>query len=38
MSRPMRLAVVVCIVGMFWLGLFPNTVLKLAETSAGIFK
>jgi NADH-quinone oxidoreductase subunit N len=37
-SRPMRLAIVVCILGMFWLGLFPNAVLKLAETSAGVLK
>ena len=38
MSRPMRLAVVICIAGMFWLGLFPNAVLKLAETSVGVLK
>jgi len=38
MSRPMRLVVVVCITGMFWLGLFPNTVLKLAEISVGVLK
>lgn len=30
MSRPMRLAVVVCIAGMFWLGLFPGALLTLA--------
>lgn len=30
MSRPMRLAVGFCIVGMFWLGLFPGALLTLA--------
>lgn len=37
-SRPMRLALAVCIAGMFWLGLFPGTVLALADTAAAIFK
>ncbi len=33
MSRPMRLAVAVCIAGMFWLGLFPGSVLALATAA-----
>ncbi|MBP9902419.1 MAG: NADH-quinone oxidoreductase subunit N [Verrucomicrobia bacterium] len=33
MSRPMRLAVVICIAGMFWLGLFPGTLLTLATAA-----
>lgn len=34
MSLPMRAAVCVCIMGMFWLGLAPNVLLKAAETAA----
>jgi NADH-quinone oxidoreductase subunit N len=30
LSRPMRLMVVACLVGMFWLGLFPDALLTLA--------
>ncbi|MSU56661.1 MAG: NADH-quinone oxidoreductase subunit N [Pedosphaera sp.] len=37
-SRPMRLAVWVCIAGMFWLGLFPNAVLKLADSAVSVLK
>jgi len=35
-SLPMRFAIVGCIVGMFWLGLAPNSMLKLAEGAAGV--
>ena len=37
-STPMRLALAGCIVGMFWLGLAPDGVLKLAETAAAVLK
>jgi NADH-quinone oxidoreductase subunit N len=37
MSRPMRLAVVVCIGGMFWLGLFPGALLTLATDAVKSF-
>jgi NADH-quinone oxidoreductase subunit N len=38
MSRPMQVATCVCIAGMFWLGLFPNSVLKLAESAVRVLK
>lgn len=38
MSLPMRAAIGVCIAGMFWLGLFPNSVLKLAESAVSVLK
>jgi NADH-quinone oxidoreductase subunit N len=34
LSAPAKLAVWVCIAGMFWIGLFPNTVLNLATAAA----
>lgn len=37
-SMPMRFAIAGCIAGMFWLGLAPNLVLKLAEGAAGVLK
>jgi NADH-quinone oxidoreductase subunit N len=37
-SAPMRAALAVCIAGMFWLGLFPGTVLKLAESATTVLK
>ena len=37
-SKPMRVVVCGCIVGIFWLGLFPSAVLKLAESAAGVLK
>jgi NADH-quinone oxidoreductase subunit N len=37
MSRPMRLAVVACIAGMFWLGLFPGALLTLATEAVKSF-
>jgi NADH-quinone oxidoreductase subunit N len=30
LSGPAKVAIVICIAGMFWIGLFPNTVLNLA--------
>jgi len=36
MSLPMRAAVCLCIMGMFWLGLVPNCLLKAAERAAGV--
>jgi len=37
-SRPMRFAVAACIVGMFWLGVAPGGVLKLAEQAASALR
>ena len=34
LSAPAKVAAWICIVGMFWLGLFPGTVLKLAESAS----
>lgn len=36
-SRPMRVAVMVCIAGMFWLGLFPGALLTLATEAIKSF-
>jgi NADH-quinone oxidoreductase subunit N len=38
MSRPMLAAICGCIAGIFWLGLFPNSVLKLAESAVSVLK
>ncbi|HEY5042668.1 MAG TPA: NADH-quinone oxidoreductase subunit N [Verrucomicrobiae bacterium] len=37
LSSPAKFSVAVCIAGMFWLGLFPNTVLGLADEAAKVF-
>jgi NADH-quinone oxidoreductase subunit N len=37
-SRPMCAGIWVCIVGMLWLGLMPNTVLALAQSAANVLK
>ena len=37
LSAPAKLAVWICIAGMFWIGLFPNMVLNLANEAAGVF-
>jgi len=37
-SRPMRAGIWVCIAGMLWLGLMPNTVLALANSAANVLK
>ena len=34
LSAPAKLCLWICLAGMFWLGLFPNTVLNLATTAA----
>ncbi len=38
LSAPAKLTVWICIAGMFWLGLFPNTVLNLATAAATALK
>lgn len=38
MSRPIQCAIGVCIAGMFWLGLFPGTVLSLADDAVRLLK
>ena len=38
LSSPAKLTAWVCIAGMFWIGLFPNTVLNLATTAASALK
>jgi NADH-quinone oxidoreductase subunit N len=37
LSAPAKLSIWVCIAGMFWIGLFPNTVLNLATEAAQVF-
>jgi NADH-quinone oxidoreductase subunit N len=34
-SCPIRFAIIGCIVGMLWLGIFPGSLLNLANTAAG---
>jgi NADH-quinone oxidoreductase subunit N len=34
LSSPIKLSIAICISGMLWLGIFPNTVLDLANTAA----
>jgi NADH-quinone oxidoreductase subunit N len=38
LSSPAKLAVWICIAGMFWIGLLPNTVLNLATIAASALK
>jgi NADH-quinone oxidoreductase subunit N len=38
LSRPMQFAIGVCIAGMFWLGLMPGAVLRLAESATRVLK
>ena len=38
LSAPAKVSIWCCIAGMFWLGLFPNTVLNLANEAAAVFK
>ena len=38
LSKPIQLALGVCIAGMFWLGLFPGAVLRLAESAACVLR
>jgi NADH-quinone oxidoreductase subunit N len=37
-SLPMRLTIMVCIAGMFWLGLMPGVVLRMAEEAVAALK
>jgi len=37
LSAPAKLTVWICIAGMFWIGLFPNTVLNLANEASQVF-
>lgn len=37
-SAPMHAAIAICIAGMFWLGLFPGTLLRWAETATTVLK
>jgi NADH-quinone oxidoreductase subunit N len=38
LTAPIKLTIWVCIAGMFWMGVFPNTVLNLAMASAIVLK
>ena len=33
LSGPAKVAIAICIAGMFWIGLFPNTMLNLATAA-----
>jgi NADH-quinone oxidoreductase subunit N len=37
LSGPIKVAIIVCIAGMFWLGIFPSTVLDMASAAAQVF-
>jgi NADH-quinone oxidoreductase subunit N len=37
LSSPIKLSIAICIAGMLWLGIFPNTVLDLASQAAQAF-
>jgi NADH-quinone oxidoreductase subunit N len=37
LSAPAKLSIWICIAGIFWLGVFPNTVLNLANEAAAVF-
>jgi NADH-quinone oxidoreductase subunit N len=37
LSAPAKVSIWACIAGIFWLGLFPNTVLNLANQAAAVF-
>jgi NADH-quinone oxidoreductase subunit N len=38
LSSPIKFSLAICIAGMLWLGIFPNTVLNLAEQAASVLK
>jgi NADH-quinone oxidoreductase subunit N len=38
LTAPAKAAIWICIAGIFWLGLFPNTVLNMAVLASGAFK
>jgi NADH-quinone oxidoreductase subunit N len=37
-SKPMKAALAICVLGIFWLGIAPNTVLKLAAPALTVLK
>ena len=37
LSGPIKVALWICIAGMFWLGLFPSKALNLATEAASVF-
>jgi NADH-quinone oxidoreductase subunit N len=37
LSAPIKAAICICIAGMFWLGIFPSTVLDMANEAAKVF-
>ena len=37
LSGPIKAAIVICIAGMFWLGIFPATALDMANAAAAVF-
>jgi NADH-quinone oxidoreductase subunit N len=37
LSGPIKVAICVCIAGIFWLGIFPTTVLDMANAAVAIF-
>ena len=37
LSGPIKVAIVVCVAGMFWLGIFPTMVLDMANAAAAVF-
>ena len=37
LSGPIKVAIGICIAGMFWLGMFPTTVLNMANDAAKVF-
>jgi len=38
LSSPAKLSIWACVAGIFWLGLFPNTVLNMTNLAAAVFK
>ena len=38
LSGAAKFSIAICIAGMFWLGIFPNTVLNLANEAANVLK
>lgn len=37
LSGPIKVAICICIAGMFWLGMFPTTALDMANAAAAVF-
>jgi NADH-quinone oxidoreductase subunit N len=37
LSSPIKVSICICIAGMFWLGIFPSTVLDMANAAAQVF-